>query len=137
MLRFPSRRFAIRAVFGLSMVEIVGACLLFRPHVGWYDGSTQLMFAALTHLPAFLLLQSVAPGLLLLSPLAPWNQLSLPWPVLACVGLIITVMCAFLHWAAIVYLAHRSIRDRSVSAFGVLSLELAATSWGAIIIAAT
>jgi hypothetical protein len=91
----------------------------------------------LSILPGFLLMQSVAPGFLLLSPFVPLDRLPLPLPVVVIGALVVIVVCALVHWAVAIYLVRRSIRDRSALAFIALILELGATTFGGLFIAAT
>jgi hypothetical protein len=124
----------VRSIQSRDLVVLLLLEVIIFALVAFQDNLT---FYTLVSLPGFLLMQSVAPGFLLLNPFVPLERLPLPLPVVVIGALVVVVICALVHWAVAVYLVRRSIRDRSAWAFIALLLELGATTFGGLFLAAT
>ena len=91
----------------------------------------------ITHLPMFLLLQSIAPGFLLLSPFVPLDQVPFPFPIAIVFASLVVLLLALFHWLLVIYLTRHAIRTRSLLAIVSLLAELGLTSFGAVSLALT
>ncbi len=91
----------------------------------------------IVYLPVFLLLQSIAPGFLLLTPVIPLDQLPLLFPLALIFAALIILMFALLHWALMVYFVRYAFQKRSFLATVPLVAYLGLTSVAAVHLALT
>jgi len=132
MFKFTTQSIMLRDVAVLIALELAIFYLL-----NTFSFQERSLLNAITYLPMFLLLQSIAPGFLLLTPFIPLDQIPLPFPITILLAFFVVLIIALFHWRLLIYLTHHVVRTRSFFAIVSLFAELGLTSFGAVSLALT